>query len=152
MATLEIAVGQAEDGRPAPSRLTAAVNALAMTRLVAGALWRLLFYDVIGRLGFAKAYQFVRRCKRSRRAPRLDTVERIVWAVEEACIWYYKRVYCLQRSAVCTWMFRRWGVEADLVIGFRPAPIDSHAWVEVNGQVVNDRPQYKKFFIVLDRL
>jgi hypothetical protein len=148
----ELAAAQTGDGQPGPSRLAIAANALAMTGLVVAALWRLLFYDAIGRLGFAKSYQFVRRCKRSRRAPKLDTIARVVWAVEEACIWYYKRVYCLQRSAVCTWMLRRCGVDADLVIGFRPAPIDSHAWVEVNGQVVNDRPQYKKFFIVLDRL
>jgi hypothetical protein len=73
-------------------------------------------------------------------------------AVEEACIWYFKRAYCLQRSSVTTWMLRRRGVAAQLVIGYRPVPVDSHAWVEVDGRVVNDRPQYQKFFRVLDRL
>jgi hypothetical protein len=123
-----------------------------MTRLVCSAFWRLLFYDALCLIGFAKAYQFVRRCKLSRRSSRPDTVERVVWAVEEACVWYYKAAFCLQRSAVCAWMLRRQGVAAELVIGFRPVPIDSHAWVEVEGQIVNDRPQYQKFFRVLDRL
>jgi hypothetical protein len=39
-----------------------------------------------------------------------------------------------------------------VVIGFRPVPVDSHAWVEVDGKVVNDRPQYQKHFRVLERL
>ncbi len=133
-------------------RVAAILNAFSMTRLVCSALWRLFFYDALSAMGFAKAYQFVRRCKRSRRSPAADTTERVVWAVEEACVWYFKRAYCLQRSAVCTWLLRRRGIPAELVVGYRPVPIDSHAWVEVNGQVVNDRPQYQKFFKVLDRL
>ncbi len=104
-------------------------------------------------MGFAKAYQFVRRCEPSRgRSARADITERVVWAVEEACVWYFKRVYCLQRSAICAWMLRREGLAAELVIGYRPVPVDSHAWVEVDGRVVNDLPQYQKFFKVLDRL
>ena len=33
-----------------------------------------------------------------------------------------------------------------------PLPFESHAWVEVDGRVVNDRPQYQRAFTVLDRL
>jgi len=123
-----------------------------MTRLVCSALWRLLFYDLLCWMRFSKAYQFVRRCQRAHRSPRANTVDCVVWAVEEATVWYYKNTYCLQRSAVCTWMLRRHGVAADLIIGFRPLPMDSHAWVEVDGAIVNDRPQYQKFFRVLDKL
>lgn len=136
----------------AVSRVAVIANAFTMTRLVCGAFWRLLFYDALCWMRFAKAYQFVRRCKRASRTPQSNEVERVVWAVEEACVWYYKRAFCLQRSAVCTWMLRRRGISAQLVVGFRPVPIDSHAWVEVEGKVVNDRPQYQKFFRVLDRL
>jgi hypothetical protein len=152
VSTLELSTEHASGDRRQETRLNTLANAFSMTGLVLGALWRLLFFDVLCWIGFAKAYQFVRRCKQSRRRPRADTVARVVWAVEEACVWYYKRAFCLQRSAVCTWMLRRQGVAAELVIGFRPVPIDSHAWVEVDAQVVNDRPQYKKFFKVLDRL
>jgi hypothetical protein len=76
----------------------------------------------------------------------------IVWAVDEACVWYFKRAPCLQRSAVATWLLRRYGIPASLVIGYRPMPFESHAWVEINGAIVNDRPQYQRFFTVLDRL
>jgi hypothetical protein len=59
---------------------------------------------------------------------------------------------CLQRSMVATWLLRRHGIAAKMVIGCRPLPFESHAWVEVDGCVVNDRPQYQRAFRVLERL
>lgn len=132
--------------------VAAFVNGSTLFLLTLDAYWRLCFYDALCVLGVDKAYRFVRRCRRSRRSPHADVVANVVWAVDEACVWYGKRVYCLQRSAICTWLLRRQGIAAELVIGYRPVPVDSHAWVEVDGTVVNDRPQYQKFFRVLDRL
>ena len=120
--------------------------------LVAEALGWLLMFELLALTGFAVVHQFTRRYRIARRTPAPDVTARVCRAVEEACIWYFKRAYCLQRSSVTTWMLRRRGVPAQLVIGYRPVPVDSHAWVEVGGQVVNDRPQYQKFFRVLDRL
>ncbi len=112
-------------------------------------LWLFLF-DVASRAGFARIHGRLRRC---RTAPRLSAVtDDVLWAVDEACVWYFKRVACLQRSAITTWMLRRHGIPAQLVIGYRPLPFESHAWVELHGAVVNDRPQYQKAFTVLDRL
>jgi hypothetical protein len=79
-------------------------------------------------------------------------VARVCDAADEATVWYVKRVYCLQRSAVTVWMLRNRGIPARLVIGYRPTPLESHAWVEVSDEVVNDRPGYKKFFTVLETL
>jgi hypothetical protein len=76
----------------------------------------------------------------------------VVWAVDEACVWYIRRVACLQRSVVTTWLLRRHGINGELVIGYRPVPFESHAWVEVNGAIVNDLAQYRAKFTVLDRL
>lgn len=76
----------------------------------------------------------------------------VVWAVDEACVWYVKRAACLQRSVVATRLLRRYGFAAEMVIGCRPLPFESHAWVEVDGVVVNDLPQYQRAFTVLDRL
>ncbi len=67
-------------------------------------------------------------------------------------MWYVKRAACLQRSVVATWMLRRHGIAAEMVIGCRPLPFESHAWVEVEGRVVNDLPQYQRAFIVLNRV
>lgn len=100
---------------------------------------------------FAGVHDAVRACRVAKRrtAPSIDD---IIWAVDEACVWYVKRAACLQRSAVATWLLRRNGVASTLVIGYRPVPFESHAWVEVDGQIVNDRPQYQRFFTVLERL
>jgi len=103
--------------------------------------------------GFARVYECVCaiRVKNSRQTD-TPTTEDIVWAVDEACVWYVKRAACLQRSVVATWLLRRHGWHAELVIGYRPIPFESHAWVEVGGRVVNDRPQYQRVFRVLERL
>jgi hypothetical protein len=112
----------------------------------------LLVFDLALLAGFARVHEWLKRRRpRSRRAFGA-TADDVVWAVDEACVWYVKRVACLQRSVIATWLLRRYGMPAELVIGYRPLPFESHAWVELDGQVVNDRPQYQKFFTVLDRL
>jgi hypothetical protein len=114
------------------------------------AIGGLIVYDIAARMGFARTHALVAKCPVVRQRPS-EEVAGICAAVAEACVWYVKRVQCLQRSAVTTWLLRLHGVPAELVIGCRPVPVRSHAWVEVYGQVVNDRPQYQKFFQVLER-
>jgi hypothetical protein len=67
-------------------------------------------------------------------------------AVEKACVWYPKRALCLQRSAITTCLLRSVGIRARLTIGARPMPLLAHAWVEVDGAVVNDWPRVKTFY------
>lgn len=112
----------------------------------------LAFFDVLSFCGYKYVNAFTKSRRTSRRDVGPDVIQRVCVAVEEACVWYVKRTYCLQRSSITSWMLRRRGIHAELVIGHRPIPLDSHAWVEVDGHVVNDRPEYKKFFQVLDRL
>lgn len=119
--------------------------------LVVQAFAGLLAYDIVSTFGFRRVHGIVRGWRPAPRARRASD-ERICRAVAEACVWYPKRAFCLQRSWVTTLLLRRYGLAAELVIGYRPIPIDSHAWVEIGGRVVNDRPQYQKFYTVLDRL
>jgi len=58
----------------------------------------------------------------------------------------------LQRSIVTARVMRRHGIPAEVVIGYRPSPFFSHAWVEVAGRVVNDSPAYQRRLRVLERL
>lgn len=140
----------------AATRMNAVMRAMetfSKVILVLEALAGLVFYDVVATMGYVRTYAVVRRWptfKWRRRA--LDPTPRICAAVDEACVWYPKRVRCLQRSVVVTYLLRWHGVRAELVIGHRRLPLESHAWVEVAGQVVNDRPQYQKFYTVLDRV
>jgi hypothetical protein len=120
--------------------------------LIVSAWFGLVAYDILSLAGFGAIHRLVVAFPTRSRSPREEIIARVCRAVDEACVWYVKRSYCLQRSAVTTCLLRWCGVQATLVIGYRPVPIDSHAWVEVDGRVVNDRPQYQKFFLVLDRL
>jgi hypothetical protein len=72
-------------------------------------------------------------------------------AVDLACVFYFKRVLCLQRSAAAAVLLRRHGWNAELVIGANLMPFQSHAWVEVDGCVVNDKPYMKEMFRELAR-
>jgi hypothetical protein len=129
-----------------------ALNGLRLALLTAHAWVGLAAFDLALVAGFARAHERVRACGVHPRRRDKFRVEHIVWAVDEACVWYVKRAPCLQRSAVAACLLRRHGVPAELVIGYRALPFESHAWVEVDGQVVNDRPQYQKVFAVLERL
>jgi hypothetical protein len=61
-------------------------------------------------------------------------------AVLLATCLYWKPVLCLQRSICTARLLRKHGVNARLVIGYRPAPFFAHAWVEVDGRVVYGSP------------
>jgi hypothetical protein len=127
-------------------------RAARLARLTIHAWAGLIVFDLAVQCGFVRVHGWLTRCRPASPERTPLTAEEIVWAVDEACVWYVKRVACLQRSAIATWLLRRHGLRAELVIGCRPLPFESHAWVEIDGQVVNDRPQYQKHFTVLDRL
>jgi hypothetical protein len=129
-----------------------ALHALRLARLTARAWLGLAAFDLVLLAGFARAHEQVRAVAVNQRGRDACVPEDVVWAVDEACVWYVKRAPCLQRSAVAACLLRRQGVRAELVIGYRALPFESHAWVEIDGRVVNDRPQYQKFFAVLERL
>jgi hypothetical protein len=85
------------------------------------------------------------------RDPRPGQVEEICEAVAYACIWYFRPVLCLQRSAVAVTLLRRYGIQAEMVIGTQRLPLKAHAWVEVDGRVVNDRPEVQANYLVMER-
>ena len=102
--------------------------------------------------GFPLVYRIVNRCPIRRslaRTPR--SVERICASVDAACRCYIKPVLCLQRSVVATCILRLAGYPAETIIAARVMPLQSHAWVEVEGCVVNDESKVKSFYQVLDR-
>ncbi|MBB5060388.1 hypothetical protein HDF16_005124 [Granulicella aggregans] len=72
-------------------------------------------------------------------------------AVDLACVFYFKPVLCLQRSATTTVLLRRYGRNAEMVIGAQLLPFQSHAWVEIDGRVINDKPYVTEIFEVLER-
>lgn len=77
--------------------------------------------------------------------------ERLSRAMDYACVFYFKRVQCLQRSAATTLLLRRHGWKAEMVTGVQIIPYYAHAWVEINGEVVNDKPYMRDIYRVLEQ-
>ncbi len=77
--------------------------------------------------------------------------EIICSAMDLACVFYPKKVLCLQRSTATTMLLRSYGHRAEIVIGVKHAPFQSHAWVEIGDVVVNDKPYMRDIYQILDR-
>jgi hypothetical protein len=117
------------------------------------ALCALLAYDVIRTCcRFETIHTMVRRWKVARKnGAAQDALDRVCSAVNYACIWYPKQVLCLQRSFVTTYLMRKHGVDAQMVLGAQKIPFQAHAWVEVNGCAVNERSDVQATYSVWDR-
>jgi hypothetical protein len=72
-------------------------------------------------------------------------------AMDLACVFYFKQVMCLQRSAATVILLRRHGWKAEMVIGAQILPPKFHAWVEIKKAVVNDKPYMLDIYRVLER-
>jgi Transglutaminase-like superfamily len=119
--------------------------------LVLKAYLQLIIFDVyLARGNFRALYDRVRKCPVAKKA-RAPDIERICSAVDIACIWYWKEALCLQRSAATACLLKRCGVPAQMVLGAQQIPFRAHAWVEVGGCVVNDKPYTSEMYAVLDR-
>jgi len=123
-----------------------------MFLLACRAFVELLRMDLyLSRNNFSGMYEHVRLMPLSTVSPAPDSTETICRAVDLAAIWYWKQVPCLQRSAPTTCVLRRQGIAAQLVIGAQCKPFRAHAWVEVDGRIVNDKPYTSELYAVVDR-
>jgi hypothetical protein len=101
--------------------------------------------------GFPAVYDAVRRDPVCRAATNSRTESEICHAVDLACVFYFKEVRCLQRSAAAAILLRNEGFFAEMVIGVQPCPFRAHAWVEISNRVVNDKPYTSAMYTVLER-
>ena len=123
-----------------------------MSLLVLRAYLMLIQFDLyLARRNFKVLYEKVREFPTSTMSASINPVEQICSAVDLACIWYWKEVLCLQRSAATACLLKRHGVPAQMTIGAQQMPFKAHAWVEVDGRVVNDRPYMREMYAVLDK-
>lgn len=112
----------------------------------------LLYFDWVMHVrGFQRIHAAVREARVLPTATVQETDSDLSHAVDLACVFYFKRVMCLQRSAAATILLRHHGWNAEMVIGAQMLPFQSHAWVEIEGRVVNDKPYITEIFQVLDR-
>jgi transglutaminase superfamily protein len=123
-----------------------------MRSLVLQAYWKLFLFDrYLSRGNFTDLYAKVHNYPVKRDIPLHDAVERICSAIDMACIWYWKEAFCLQRSAAAVCLLKQYGVHAQMVIGAQQMPFRAHAWVEVDGRVLDDKAYTPEMYAVLDR-
>jgi hypothetical protein len=124
-----------------------------MTYLVIKSYLLLVRVDITLRTrGFKHLYDAVREwptgaVPEGKRIP----YERLNHAMDLACVFYPKTVLCLQRSAAAVFLLRRHAWPAEFVTGCAIGTFENHAWVEIGGQVVNDKPYMHEKYLVLDR-
>lgn len=113
--------------------------------LLFSALYELARYEVLVALcGSGRILSQLRQQTVAAKPTGLESEGAICDAVLLATCLYRKPVLCLQRSVCTVRLLRRHGVFARLVIGYRPSPFFSHAWVEVDGRVVYGSPVYRQ--------
>jgi len=133
-----------------------------LARGVAGSLLKLKLCTIAAFLGLAAVdfllklvsfnalYNLVKRWPVNDKGTGLEATQEIGDAVTRAITWYPKQAMCLQRSAVTTCLLRSRGVPAKLIIGCQKLPFLAHAWVEVDGEVVNDKRRVQEIHKVLE--
>jgi hypothetical protein len=123
-----------------------------MSFLIVRAYSMLIYFDLFLSLGnFRALYERVRNAPIGRATTAADATEKVCSAVDIACIWYWKQVLCLQRSAATACLLKSFGVRAQMVIGAQQMPFKTHAWVEVEGHIVSDKAYMPEMYAVLDR-
>jgi len=123
-----------------------------MTLLILRAYLMLIYFDLVLARGDLRAlYEKVHNYPVRPQVFAHDPEDRVCSAVDLACIWYWKEVLCLQRSATTSSLLRSRGIFAQMVIGTQQLPFKAHAWVEVDGRVVGDKAYVKEMYVVLDR-
>ena len=120
------------------------------TGLLIRALYELARYEVVLSLrGSGRILSQLRRQSISTESNSTDLEKTICDAVLLATCFYWKPVLCLQRAICTVRLLRRHGIHARLVIGYRPSPFFSHAWVEVDGRVLYGSAAYQKRLLPL---
>jgi hypothetical protein len=127
-------------------------ESLFMPFLVARAYLKLISFEPnVAHGSFADLRHRISSIPVQHRPQNACTVPRICKAVDIACICFWKQVLCLQRSAVTLCLLKEEGVMATLVVGVQQVPFKAHAWIEVEGRVVNDKIYMSDIYQVLDR-
>ena len=127
------------------------------SRLIAQTLWALITVHRIasrGQMRGLRQYLGVRpeRSSHPDASLRAVDVQRIAAVVDDMCALFVRPSTCLHRSFVLARLLRRAGGRADVVLGLKGDPFQGHAWVEIDGAIINDDEERVREYVVLERL
>lgn len=78
--------------------------------------------------------------------PPSEAVRTAERAVAMAAALYPGRALCLEQSLVLYYLLRRRGVAVTYCQGVIPQPFEAHAWVEYQGDVINDITEHAQLY------
>jgi hypothetical protein len=125
-------------------------SVLRQTVLVVGALIELLRFDAHRK--FRNLCETVSTLPNEGAHYEPDNVAAVLTAISRAELLYPKKVLCLQHAVTTVRMLRQRRIPARVVMGYRPAPLYFHAWVELDGQTLTGHLSGLEFFQILERL
>jgi hypothetical protein len=105
-------------------------------------------------LGFHRFYRLVEGWPVLGSVPEVsrgDRARQTLTAVDRARTYYFRHARCLQRAVAAVCFLRMRGVRGELVIGVRKIPFQAHAWMELDGEIVNDDPALLSKYQVITR-
>jgi hypothetical protein len=105
----------------------------------------------LARKDFSSIYEKVRNLPVRPRPLEGISAEHLCMAIELSAALYFKQALCLQRSAATACLLKKHGFPAQMVIGVQHLPFSAHAWVELDGDVLNDRPYMPEIYSVMTR-
>jgi hypothetical protein len=142
------------DSKQNPAPDCTAENISLTKRETLSAFIALLTFDLLLKLvGFQALIKKVERWPTAEpRTTDRAICQRVRGMVDRAQMYYPKKAMCLQHSAVVTFLLRRRGVPAEMVLAAQEFPPKAHAWTEVAGEVVNDKDSVRNEYLVLRRV
>jgi hypothetical protein len=116
-----------------------------------------LIHLLLGMLGYARLLRLIQtltpiREKTSMTAPAMHGAKSMARMVAIAAGRGLYRATCLRKSLLVLYLLRRMGVPAQLRFGVRleNARLEAHAWVEWQGEVVNDAADVRQRYVPLE--
>lgn len=104
-------------------------------------------------VGFARVMRWVESTSRMGREASVQEAQALARLVNLAGAHVPGGATCLSRSVLLHWFLLRRGMHSQLRIGVRltEAGLDAHAWVQYQGQLVNDRADTCASFLPFER-
>ncbi|HKT07976.1 MAG TPA: lasso peptide biosynthesis B2 protein [Gemmatimonadaceae bacterium] len=123
-------------------------------------LWRSMMTLSLVRLslvlfGLGRTVRLISRLDRRRLAGTpcdAASARSIEASVAKAAALFPGRALCLEQSLTLYALLRRSSVSARLRLGVQPYPFAAHAWVEADGEPLNDIAEHVAFYVPLEDL
>ena len=149
-----VAVTPAEPGSEYVSESASSAPVRPLKRETFAAFIGLLTFDLLLRFrGFQSLIKKVEHWPTAEpHTTEMQTCQRVRAMVDRAQMYYPKKAMCLQHSAVVTCLLRSRGVPAEMILAAQEFPPKGHAWVEVDGKVVNDFTAVQRVYRVMRRV